>query len=373
MGNKIITTFQIFPGLEPLERLTKRFSGLSSFSQGTVIATGSESNVLLIENYRVVIVSNVGRKWLSNLRLCCVIVKEVVKLTKKNKINLIISYDPLKMGLYGLLVKFISGAKLLVEVNSEIQASALYDFEKGVKAKIKKVAYPNIRKFVILLADGVKGLFPGQLDTLKLKESLIVDYFFDYTSVSLGEYKTNSSNKIVTLGFPAYIKGTDILIGAFNQLSAKYPDWELEIVGYFNDVETRAMLAQANGNMKIKVLKPIQFSEVPRKIDSCNIFVLASRTEGMPRVLLEAMARGRARVASNAGGIPALLEDNVDGLIFQKESEIELREKLEFLMNSEKERKRLAESGIRRFKQEFTLDVFRSRTESIYRRVTGIM
>ena len=52
-------------------------------------------------------------------------------------------------------------------------------------------------------------------------------------------------------------------------------------------------------------------------MDDATCLVVPSRSEGLGRVILEAFARGRAVVATRVGGIPDLVEDDVNGLLVE--------------------------------------------------------
>lgn len=56
-------------------------------------------------------------------------------------------------------------------------------------------------------------------------------------------------------------------------------------------------------------------AKLDQLFDSATIFVLPSLSEGIPKVLLKAMARGVPVVASSVGGVPDIIEDNVTGLL----------------------------------------------------------
>jgi glycosyltransferase involved in cell wall biosynthesis len=56
-------------------------------------------------------------------------------------------------------------------------------------------------------------------------------------------------------------------------------------------------------------------AEVAEALDGATVLVLPSRSEGLPRVVLEAFARGRGVIACRAGGVPDLVEDGVNGLL----------------------------------------------------------
>jgi glycosyltransferase involved in cell wall biosynthesis len=82
-----------------------------------------------------------------------------------------------------------------------------------------------------------------------------------------------------------------------------------------------------------------------KEISACTIYVLASRTEGMGRVLLEAMAAARPIIASNVGGVSHYISDNDNGLLFTSGSVEEVAEKMERLLSDKTLRTRLGRRG----------------------------
>ena len=52
-------------------------------------------------------------------------------------------------------------------------------------------------------------------------------------------------------------------------------------------------------------------------LDDATLLVLPSHSEGLPRVVMEAFARGRPVVGARAGGIPDIVEDGVSGLLVE--------------------------------------------------------
>jgi glycosyltransferase involved in cell wall biosynthesis len=367
----MIVTLQIFPGPEPKrnQRLVGRLNAMSDFSRGSVIAMAYSDEIFEIGNYKVILIAYSRFKFLSNIKLLIASLAEAFRLNRNNALNMVVSYDPLKVGLYGLLIKLLFRAKLLIEVNGEFNSPDLYNFKPGPMGYVKRVFYPNLKRFLLYWADGVKGLFTGQLAGVKLRERTVVDYFFDHTPIEAGEYKANDKNVLLTLGYPAHVKGIDLLIKAFLDLPQKYDNWSLEIYGWFDDYELEKLNLLTDGCQRIIIEKPIDFTEVPAKLDSCNLFVLASRTEGVPRVLLESMARGRARIGSRVGGIPGLIEDGVDGLLFDKGDISQLSAALIDMMNSEEKRKEMAKKGIERFNSQFTLQAYIKLLKAFYSRI----
>lgn len=98
-----------------------------------------------------------------------------------------------------------------------------------------------------------------------------------------------------------------------------------------------------------RVFLPGQSGNVPRDIKGAKLFVLPSDYEGMPNVLLEAMALGLACVSSDCpcGGPAAVIEDGVSGLLFPVGDEGALTACLRRLLKEESERGTLAENARR--------------------------
>ena len=122
-------------------------------------------------------------------------------------------------------------------------------------------------------------------------------------------------------------KGIDLVIEATAELKIKGFDIELKIIG---DGKFRTKLD--NIAKKFNIMDRIHFlgnMEYGRKVfeelSGADIFVLASRTEGLPRAMIEAMSVGLPCIGSGVGGIPELL-DRAD--IFLPNSTKALTEKL---------------------------------------------
>ena len=104
-------------------------------------------------------------------------------------------------------------------------------------------------------------------------------------------------------------KGQDILIDAVNLCIKEGLDLKLILVG---DGKHRGELEQQSANLgleeRVCFLGQLSAGDAVRtQLDRADLFVLPSRTEGLPRALIEAMARGLPCIGSQVGGIPELL------------------------------------------------------------------
>lgn len=368
----LINTLHIMPGpiYNSEDTIRLKYEKLSEFSCGSVISLGPKKVDNQFGNYRVLLTgTNERYNAKSNFKLFIAALKEAKKLKKTTGLDIVICYDPLKTGLISYLIKKLYGCKMIVEVNGIYDSPELYKFKKGLLIKIKRKIYPKIQGFILRNSDGVKCLFQEQVKNHSPIESQVIRHFFDFTQITKAHYAVNEKPTILSMGYPSYIKGMDVLVSAFNRVSKTYPDWRLIIAGYFSPGDRKCLEELAEDENKVSIRKPVEFAKVPELIDQCDIFVLASRTEGIPRVLIEAMARGRARIASAVGGIPEVINEDVDGYLIQPNSVDELCDKLVKLMGSESQRKQFSETGLARFENEFSIKQYIAHVHELYKSV----
>jgi glycosyltransferase involved in cell wall biosynthesis len=96
-----------------------------------------------------------------------------------------------------------------------------------------------------------------------------------------------------------------------------------------------------------------------------DVFVTASKTENQPVSLLEAMAFGLPMIGPRAKGIPELVEDGVDGVIFEPDDVEELAEAMTRLMENETLCRELSAAAIRNA-NEHRIDKIGKQLEEIY-------
>jgi colanic acid/amylovoran biosynthesis glycosyltransferase len=178
--------------------------------------------------------------------------------------------------------------------------------------------------------------------------------------------------EIICVGRLAPVKAQHILVEAIDVLVKQGRDVRLRIVGDGSDraqlersVETRAL----GGHVRFEGwLNQDRVLELYREAD---IFALASFAEGVPVVLMEAMAMEIPCVATHVNGIPELIRDGIDGLLVSPSDAGELAHGLARLMDDGALRRGLGEAGRKRVCEKYDLARNTARLAEIFRRRLG--
>lgn len=149
---------------------------------------------------------------------------------------------------------------------------------------------------------------------------------------------------LLFIGGLTKIKGIDILLEAFKLVSSKTESISLKIIG---DGQMREFCEDFidKNNLDIKLLGAFNHERTLKEISSSDIVVLASRTEGYPRVILEAFEFGKPVIATNVGGIPQLLKNGENGILVDPCDHAGLAGAILKLCNDKGLRDKLGKSG----------------------------
>lgn len=161
--------------------------------------------------------------------------------------------------------------------------------------------------------------------------------------------------RVLFVGYLRPEKGIDVLLQAFKGFLAKQPDAELCIVGT-KDLEDHGFGAKvasdikALGNAhKISFLGHKGFgTDLFQCYADADVLVVPSRSEGTPRVLVEARAFGTPVIGTEVGGIPASIESEHDGLLIPADDVPALERALQRVATDHGLRERLVANGYAR-------------------------
>ena len=142
-------------------------------------------------------------------------------------------------------------------------------------------------------------------------------------------------------------KGFDNLIPLIEPVLKENPDWKLKILGGGDKgAEFLKSLAEA-GNVNDQIIFAGFQSNVGEHMLDASIFVLPSRFEGLPMVLLEAMAQGMACIAYDCKTGPSdIIEDGVNGILIEDQNLMEMQNGLKLLIENEELRKKVSIKAI---------------------------
>jgi glycosyltransferase involved in cell wall biosynthesis len=167
----------------------------------------------------------------------------------------------------------------------------------------------------------------------------------------------NTKQRIVSVGRLSPEKGLAGLFQAFAAVSREKPKFELVLVGDGPERDRLHAIAE-----QLDIADRVHFAgrcgeaDTLEKIGQADILVLASFMEGLPIVIMEAMALGTAVIASRVAGIPELVEDGESGLLFTPSDWDELADCMRRLAGDAGLRKRLATAAREAVAREFDID-----------------
>ncbi|EHP84065.1 glycosyltransferase family 4 protein [Methanotorris formicicus] len=268
------------------------------------------------------------------------------EIIRKEKIDLIHSHYAFPQGVVGGLLKgnlpnilTLHGSDVL-KLSKSIIGKPFFDYAVGRADKIICVSEflrnnlgDNFKRKAIVIPNGVDfNLFYGEND---LDYGLFVGSFVEQ-------------------------KGLDVLIDAIKDI-----DFNFKLIGdgpLFNKIKEKI----EKENMKhVELLGKKSQIEVAKYMRNCSFLVLPSISEGLGMVLLEAMACGKAVIATNVGGIGEIVKDGYNGFLVPPNNPKILKDKIKILINDKNLREKFGKNG-KEFSKNFSWENVAKKVRSIY-------
>lgn len=219
-----------------------------------------------------------------------------------------------------LLLKFFCNIKIIF---CEHQTLKCYDFHH-LSFK-QKIINGFLQSLIIKNSNKIVTLTKKEADYIK-KRFFLNDYKVINIYNSLDENLLNdllpydkSNNKIITVGRIDYQKGYEYLVEVAKEIFEKHPDWEWHIYGdgeqnYKNEIID---LIKQN-NLENHIILKGSSCDIYDLYQDYSFYVMTSRYEGLPMVLLEAKAKKLPIVSFDINSGPSdIIRDGVDGFLIK--------------------------------------------------------
>jgi glycosyltransferase involved in cell wall biosynthesis len=296
-------------------------------------------------------------------------IRDGARILREAETPVVMTYGANVTGLAGVVLKWLTGAKLIIEVPGVPHRNhVISEPDPGLAIRLRQRISELLFVFVLRNADHAKLLYPQQLDALPSLRDKPRTVFHNLVRTRAIEPRTDQGEPFVLLlGHPWHRKGADILIRAFQEIRDEFPELTLKLVGWDLDRGTPKELAA--GDPRIEFLGAVKHDEAMDLMGRCSIFVMASRSEAMGRVTLEAMAARRPIIGSAVDGIPHYIRDGFSGLLFEPENADDLADKMRRILRDPELAETLADHAYARFHAELDEAAFVRRFQDLLREV----
>lgn len=173
-----------------------------------------------------------------------------------------------------------------------------------------------------------------------------------------------------TIGRLAPTKGLSYLLEAFATVKKRFPRSYLLLVGEGPEETAYRKLVISLGIQNAVCFAGYR-KDIEKILQGIDVFVLSSVAEGMPRVLLEALAAGIPCIGTNVGGIPELIDEDVGLLVEVKNSTALAEAMMQFIEKDVDDFKALSRTVAEKAKNHFSHAVVMEKLKNIYYELLG--
>jgi len=295
----------------------------------------------------------------------------ILLFNKKRSCNNIVIFQSLNEKIFATSLARFLGYKVFWVEHLSIRPWLVKSFFK--KSYIKKSKKANR---IIVISEIIKNELIADLEISAEKIEIVYNgidldefHVFDQKDIENEKKKYGFFKDSKIIGYVGRLheeKGLNILIDAFFQLSRRFDHLYLLLVG--DGPERKKLESQVvHLGLEKKILFLGYKDNVPLFLNLIDVFVLPSIVrESFGIVLIEAMACSKIVVASNLGGIPEIINNTVDGFLFEPGNEKELADCLSRILSDDKLREKIEAKALKKVKEKFSVDIMIKKLEDIF-------
>ncbi len=246
----------------------------------------------------------------------------------RHGVNVIVAQSPFE-GAAGALVKNtarLSGrrAALVIESHGNFEVNVFGQRRVALPGLYRAVMHA-VARYSLRHADVLRGVSASTSEQLmRWSPGKPVEQFMTWTDADAfrdvkREKPLSQSRDLLYAGVLTPLKNVHIVIEAFAALAADEPDVHLWIAGKPENVEyaagLREQVRQSGLDGRVTFLGAQSQRELAAYMAQARALLLVSQSEGLPRVVVEAMLSGLTVIASRVGGIPEIVEDGLTGYL----------------------------------------------------------
>jgi glycosyltransferase involved in cell wall biosynthesis len=305
-------------------------------------------------------------------------------LIARRGVRMIVAQGPYE-GVGAAVIKKLAGwfgrrVFLVVEVHGDFAASVFLE---------RRIRYAGLYRFLMARAAGFSF---HQADALRAVSSStrtqltrwaptkpIVQFpawtdieVFRMASTATGE---QDGERVLYAGVLTPLKGVHRLIDAFALIAAEFPRSRLLIVGRRQNQnyaeELRRQAARFDLAARIEFVPPVSQAQLALLMAQSNVVVLPSLSEGLGRVLVEAMATATPVIGTDVGGIPDLIENGVNGFLVPPDDAPALAQRLRWMLAAPRRARAMGQAGQTFANKFFSTEVFLHGYQKIFQQARG--
>jgi hypothetical protein len=310
--------------------------------------------------------------------------EEVSRLFEEGKIRIVES--PL-WDYEGLALKKLDGLKLVVRLETPLRLAAQMqnwgwngDLELSAQLESKLIELADeVITISQNVAETISKLYsiPGLTERANLVPLGLFNSSREITAANEETRDGNGRMKVLFVGRLEPRKGVDILLEAFKLAVQKYENVELHLVGNNTIPWKRGrtieqeFIETADQNIisRVKFWGEVSDEQRDNLMQSCDVFVAPSRYESFGLVYVEAMSKGKPVIGCTVGGVPEIIDNEINGLLVPPEDAKSLANAILRLLTDRSLYSKMSINGQNKVREMFTSEKMALNTLKVYNEI----